>query len=1049
MPSQKRRTYFRTIQDFGTDYSPARITQYVSERTGMHCVVVDQKGPKVRGYFTLATEIFDDSGSPHTLEHLVFMGSKSYQYKGLLDKLANRAYSNTNAWTATDHTAYTLDTAGWEGFAQILPVYLEHIIVPTLTDEGCYTEVHHIDGEGNDAGVVYSEMQGIENTGAEIMDIKARHLLYPKEVGFRYETGGLMGALRVLTPQRIREFHREMYQPKNLCLVIVGEVDQNNLLDILDEFEDGILDDIPRIDTPFKRPWIQSPQPPALKESVIETAEFPEEDESTGDVLVGMFGPSCNDPVLTGALNVLLTYLCGSSVSVLENVMVETEELASGISYWWDARPNSVIWFSPNGVATEKLAYVEQRLFELLKEVASKPLDMVYLKDCLKREKRQLKFQAESSDSYYSTAVINDFLFGARDGSDLRDISSLKEFDELETWTELQWRDFLKKWISDAPHVSILGKPSKELAKSLKAKEEARIAARKDELGPEGLKEKAEKLKQAIAKNDAEIPASVLQKWPVPGVESIHFIESTTARSGLAKKLGTSSNDIQAIIDKSDSGLPLFIQFEHVPTNFVHITLLLGTSQVKTEHRPLLSVFIDNFFNTPATLDGERVEFEKVVTALEKDTISYSISGGGRIDDAEGIVIQFQVESDKYKAAVRWIKTLMFDSIFDETRLNAGMSKILADIPDAKRNGNSMLWAVNSAIHLDNDSSVKARGTLVKAVYIKRLKKLLAKDPKAVLESFEGLRKSLFTFDNMRALVIANIKTLPSPVTAWEPLISNLNTAKPLQPIVKTIERQSIHGRNPGQYGTVVVPMTTIDSSFLLASSRGPSSYTDPLLPALLVTISFLEAVEGPLWTAVRGTGLAYGANFRRDIDAGFVQFSVYRSPDAYRAFMAAKKVIEQFISGEREIEEHALEGAISGIVVSFADEQTTIAAAGQFNFVNSVVREVDNEYNNRILKAVREIGRDQIQDVMKNVLLQAFIPGKANVVVTCAPIMEEGIVKGFSDLGFKTQSQQLSNFQEDYGLKGDDEEENDDEEDDEDMDMDGQSDDGSEDSGH
>ena len=253
MGSQGKKTYFRTIQQFSTDYSPVNISQYVSERTGMHVVVVDQKGPKVQGYFALATEIFDDSGSPHTLEHLVFMGSKSYQYKGLLDKLAARAYSNTNAWTATDHTAYTLDTAGWEGFAQILPVYLEHVILPTLTDEGCYTEVHHIDGEGNDAGVVYSEMQGVQNTGGEIMDIRARRLLYPEDVGFRYETGGLMENLRVLTADRIRAFHKEMYQPKNLCLVLVGEVNQGHLLQILDDFEETILDDIPRPDAPFKR----------------------------------------------------------------------------------------------------------------------------------------------------------------------------------------------------------------------------------------------------------------------------------------------------------------------------------------------------------------------------------------------------------------------------------------------------------------------------------------------------------------------------------------------------------------------------------------------------------------------------------------------------------------------------------------------------------------------------------------------------------------------------------------------------------------------------
>ena len=219
----------------------------------MSVVVVDQKGPKVNGYFALATEIFDDSGSPHTLEHLIFLGSKSYPYKGLLDKLASKAYSSTNAWTANDHTAYTLDAAGWEGFALILPVYLDHLLLPTITNEGCLTEVHHIDGEGNDAGVVYAEMQGLENGVQSILDTRANRLLYPENVGFHYHTGGLMGELRVLTADRIREFHKAMYQPRNLCLVIVGEVDQENLLEILEKFETTVIDDVPSLDTPFKR----------------------------------------------------------------------------------------------------------------------------------------------------------------------------------------------------------------------------------------------------------------------------------------------------------------------------------------------------------------------------------------------------------------------------------------------------------------------------------------------------------------------------------------------------------------------------------------------------------------------------------------------------------------------------------------------------------------------------------------------------------------------------------------------------------------------------
>ena len=264
----------------------------------MTIVVVDQEGPKVNGYFTLATEIHDDSGAPHTLEHLCFMGSKNFKYKGVLDKLATRAYSNTNAWTATDHTAYTLDTAGWSGFAQILPIYLEHVIAPTLTDAGCYTEVHHIDPEGNDAGVVYSEMQGVQNSQSELMDLRLKRLMYPEGVGFRYETGGMMEQLRVLTADRIREFHKEMYQPKNLCVILVGAVDHQSLLDILDKFEESILDNVPKIDAPFKRPWIDSKQVSGLEKSTREIVLFPEEDETMGEISVSFLGPSYDDNTL-------------------------------------------------------------------------------------------------------------------------------------------------------------------------------------------------------------------------------------------------------------------------------------------------------------------------------------------------------------------------------------------------------------------------------------------------------------------------------------------------------------------------------------------------------------------------------------------------------------------------------------------------------------------------------------------------------------------------------------------------------------------------------
>ena len=68
------------------------------------------------------------------------MGSEKYPYKGIVNRFANRAFAEgTNAWTATDHTCYTIETAGSQGFLQILPIYVDHILYPTLTKEAYLT----------------------------------------------------------------------------------------------------------------------------------------------------------------------------------------------------------------------------------------------------------------------------------------------------------------------------------------------------------------------------------------------------------------------------------------------------------------------------------------------------------------------------------------------------------------------------------------------------------------------------------------------------------------------------------------------------------------------------------------------------------------------------------------------------------------------------------------------------------------------------------------------------------------------------------------------
>ena len=102
----------------------------------------------------------------------------------------------TNAYTDVDHTCYTLETAGHEGFLSVLPLYLDHILYPTLTEAAYLTEVHHVNGKGEDAGVVYCEMQDSEPKAQHLIHFKLCEHMYPGRCGYKSNTGGKLADIR-------------------------------------------------------------------------------------------------------------------------------------------------------------------------------------------------------------------------------------------------------------------------------------------------------------------------------------------------------------------------------------------------------------------------------------------------------------------------------------------------------------------------------------------------------------------------------------------------------------------------------------------------------------------------------------------------------------------------------------------------------------------------------------------------------------------------------------------------------------------------------------
>lgn len=362
----------------------------------------------------------------------------------------------------------------------------------------------------------------------------------------------------------------------------------------------------------------------------------------------------------------MLDYLCGTSLSILNNTIVEQEHLASDFFGHLELRRNSLISISVLGVAKENLRVVECRIFEVLQEISKKTLNMNYLKECIKSKIRTTRYDREMRAALYEKYIKIDHLYGDRDGSYLLEgLSSLKAYYDLESWDELTWRNFLKRWIADAYHISVLGSPSAQLAKELKRSEEARVEQQKAKYGEKGLEELGAKLEAAKNENENPIPGDLIGKFEVPGTQSIRFVSTTTARAGSAKNAGNTENDIQKLVDADDNQTKLFLHFEHAKMKFVNINITFSMSVIPPEIKPLLFIFARNYYDTPVLRNGEKIEYEEVHLGVKEEATMYGIWVGSWDDNVELLTVTSLVEPKNYPTIIKKHKELMFDSIID------------------------------------------------------------------------------------------------------------------------------------------------------------------------------------------------------------------------------------------------------------------------------------------------------------------------------------------------------------------------------------------------
>ncbi|KAF8307697.1 hypothetical protein DL93DRAFT_2064630 [Clavulina sp. PMI_390] len=1009
------------------NFTDVTVSKWQSRESGLTVVHLDYDAPIVKGYFVVATEIFNDSGVPHTLEHLIFMGSEKYPYKGVLDNLANRAFAaGTNAWTDTDHTAYTIDTAGEQGFLQFLPIYVDHILYPTITDASFVTEVHHINPAAEDAGVVYSEMQGRENTSGDLASLRQQRLFYPKDSAYRSETGGLMEALRKLTADEIRQYHSSYYVPHNLCLIVAGKLSTQALLETVQSQVEPRIIAHKQANGPvppgWKRPFLETPSatPFKISEPREDTVEFPEKDESLGELMLSFVGPSYADYLDRKAIDILGIYLTDTSVAPLTKEYVEiAEPLCTWIGFYENTRASFIelaVYFG--SVPTEQIDGLSAKFKESLQRIIKEGVDMERMALVLKKDRLKVRISLESQGGdFFSGHVISDFLYGSRDGKELDPaMAEIARYEELGKWTSAQWANLLEKYYVNNQAVIIKSKPSAALSESLEKTEKARVAGQKESLGPAGLERVAKLLEDSKKEHEIPIPSEILTSFPVPDVKSISWIpvQSYLNEPSSTSPSLTGDRSLEEHVKRDGKDLPLFVHYLDVKSDFITLAAYISTASIPENLKPYITLYQSSLFSLPVTQasTGTKLTHEEVVKALDNDIVDYGVQLGMGEYFTDLIRIGFRVEKSGYEKGIAWLRDLLHGSEFDVERLKVTAAKIQQGLPEMKRDGNTVANALFGEALWTESSASKVAGLMKQIEFNPALVEKLKAEPEAVVADLKKFRSYVTDPANLRIAVTGSITSLPEPRTAFSKHYEPVPSVK-LAPVPWQSQSLSELGKNPVKKG-IVLSLPTIESSYGIHVTRIFQGWDHPDAAIIKLACEVLDGSESFLWKYIRGSGLAYGANLGADLENGLLSLTLYKCPNSYQAYAEGAKVVKGICDGSIPIEQTTLDAAKSSLVYSVAQSMSSPGKAASMAFVNETLRGVESNYGRGMLETIQPVTVEQIRETITKYILPLFNAESSVSFVVSAPGKADEIKESLEKYGFSVESRSLEVSDED-----------------------------------
>ncbi|NEQ25108.1 MAG: insulinase family protein [Microcoleus sp. SIO2G3] len=327
------------------------------------------------------------TGMAHFLEHMIFKGTERLP-TGAFDSVIESRGGVSNAATSHDYAHFFITTAA-QYLEDTLPPLADLLLHASIPDEEFERE----------RDVVLEEIRSCYDNPDWIGFQALGESVYQRHPYGR-SILGLEEHLLAQTPQQMRQFHATHYQPENITVVVVGGVDRESALNLVNQsFQDFPL--------PVECPKFEVEAEPPLTEIRRQELYLPRLEQAR--LLMAWIGPGVEQLRDAYGLDLLSVLLADGRSSRLVRELREEQRLVQSISSGFSLQRDSSLFTISACLEPQYLEQVEELICDRLLQLQNTPVSQAELSRCQRQLCNDYTFSTEAAGQlaglygYYNT----------------------------------------------------------------------------------------------------------------------------------------------------------------------------------------------------------------------------------------------------------------------------------------------------------------------------------------------------------------------------------------------------------------------------------------------------------------------------------------------------------------------------------------------------------------------------------------------------------------------------------------------------------------------